>query len=675
MKFTKFHFWMICTALSLLLLASFIFLVLEKPTPQKEARIEAVWLLQENGERRAITLPFSERNAAGKNTYEYIVELKWRKNDNTRIHIIPDDYLQNITVNGQLMPEGKYSGPGRSDYHNGLIVDFASYLREGSNEILFRISDNGGAYGIDLKTKIPLKSSLQGLLFVLISLLVLALASLLLYRFKPGVQSSISLITLAYLFLPFLIFLAGWVKPVISIPMFAVLLYILFRMQKSFPDFWMPELHKRNLLKLIAIFCLILFWVYISGIGASVAQNTDHLHRNAVFQSLVEEDWPVIYSSNEHYHKPVALVYYFGFWLPSAVVGKLFGISAGSIAQMLWAAMGIFIFYCFFLAIFVRKIVFWPLIIFIFFSGLDILGIRLLGRDTSTVGSTEHLEWWASPFQYSSITTQIFWVFNQALPAWLAAVLLLLQKDNRFIVVIIALVLISSTLPFVGLLIIACAIIIKNICSENAPRITAAAFKDSMYRLFSFENVVGGGLIGLSSYFFLKTNIAGSKIALLSSHSTKGILFLWMLFFMVEAGLYILAIYKYQKGSYLYYVSAVSLAIIPFIRVGYFSDFCMRASIPVLVLLFFMVIDTLLKAFAAKDKMIIAVLALLLIIGSSTPYREIVRTTSTTVQNFHARRQIEAGSVDLSSGAQDNFCGYVKNTFFFDTIGRVPGKK
>jgi hypothetical protein len=229
-----------------------------------------------------------------------------------------------------------------------------------------------------------------------------------------------------YLFLPFVLFIIGWTKLFVSIPVLIVLAVCFCNMVRAFPKIWLPEISKDNLIK-TALF-VIFVWVYFSGIGRFVFQNSDHSSRNGLFQTLVTEEWPVIYFSPEHYKEPVALVYYFGFWLPAAIIGKIFGLTAGYFAQFFWASLGIFLFYYLIIAKYIKKIVFWPLLVLFFFSGLDILGMYLLGKKFSDISSTAHIEWWASypVFQFSSMTTQLFWVFNQAVPAWLATLVLLM---------------------------------------------------------------------------------------------------------------------------------------------------------------------------------------------------------------------------------------------------------
>lgn len=61
------------------------------------------------------------------------------------------------------------------------------------------------------------------------------------------------------------------------------------------------------------------------------------------------------------------------------------------------------------------------------------------------------LKWWEG-YQYSCMTTQLFGVFNQAIPAWLCTIMILSQKDNRSKAYIVACCMLHATFPFVGLL-------------------------------------------------------------------------------------------------------------------------------------------------------------------------------------------------------------------------------
>jgi hypothetical protein len=188
--FSKYRFWIGCVVFALLLVFSLVFL--EKVALRDEPKVLASYLLLDGRDdegggarnRRAITLPFFENSPVNRAVYEYIVEIEWKNSSVSHFRVIPDDYLESITVNGQLMAEERYSGPGRGDWNNGIVVDFDSYLHEGKNELLFRIADHGGRYGMDFRGAGLLHSHVRIAALTLCILLVLALVFWVLRRFR-----------------------------------------------------------------------------------------------------------------------------------------------------------------------------------------------------------------------------------------------------------------------------------------------------------------------------------------------------------------------------------------------------------------------------------------------------------------------------------------------------------
>lgn len=227
---------------------------------------------------------------------------------------------------------------------------------------------------------------------------------------SPKLSQIFYIIVYAYISLPVLIFFLFWLRRPIGIPaaLLVVLGVVICCREHQFPAITsiVPRaavsFHKG---KIAAVFLLVTFWVILSGIGGYVWQNSDHSVRNEIFQVMVEQPWPVYSNTPEH----TPLVYYIGFWLPSAAVGKLFGIQAGWLFQVLWTIGGILLCYAL-ICLKRKKISLWPLLLFICFSGLDVVGTMLVQTVTLDFFGSAHLEWWATQFQFSSMTTQLFWV-------------------------------------------------------------------------------------------------------------------------------------------------------------------------------------------------------------------------------------------------------------------------
>lgn len=126
----------------------------------------------------------------------------------------------------------------------------------------------------------------------------------------------------------------------------------------------------------------------------------------------------------------VALAYYFSWWLPVSALSKLFhlGNFGRNLLLYCWALSGILlVIYC--ISRYLGKCSYLVPIILIFFSGLDVIPFYLTN---SSVNFTDHIEWWAVFFQYSSNTSMLFWVFNQAIPVWCITALLLQSENSPY---------------------------------------------------------------------------------------------------------------------------------------------------------------------------------------------------------------------------------------------------
>ncbi len=484
-------------------------------------------------------------------------------------------------------------------------------------------------------------------------------------------------LTYVYLLLPFLIFAIGWFGKRYWIPIVPILLFCGWKSCKEADALWFPELTRENMFKICFIIVIIFAWVYYSGIGRLVFQNTDHTARNAIYEILVDYDWPIFnfevnYELFPEETTATSLIYYIGFWLPSAVFGKLFGVEAGYGFQVFWAVFGIVLVY-YFICARKEKLLIWPLVILIFFSGLDIIGQYLIGTDLFTLPNTQHIEWWAVPYQYSSMTTQLYWVFNQAVPAWVCTIFAYIQKNNRSLIFILVCCMLPGTFPFVGLLLLVIFWMFtreyqNEKWKDNKKRYLLCWKKDT----FTLQNILGGGIIGIISFLYLSANVSGQRIMTKSTFvSYANHLSKYMMFILVEVGIYFILLYKNNKKNKLYYFLLFCLCVIPPIRVGNAGDFCMRVSIPVLFILMIMIMDSLEQAKKKKEKTIFIGLCIALCIGAVTPLHEISRSYSETTNRLNNGEQLYENTLEsdrLLNGS--NFSGAVNDSVFFQYIAR-----
>lgn len=482
-----------------------------------------------------------------------------------------------------------------------------------------------------------------------------------------------------YLSLPIAIFFLGWIKLYIAAPLCVLLIIALYRATElSVPEPYTPDtaqlMMKGNLWKFAIAFGIIFFWVLIGGVGKFTYQFGDHTTRNGIFELLVNSRWPVIIDS-PHYDKPVGLIYYIGFWLPSALIGKCFGMTAGYLMQTIWASIGIFLLYYIVTVKFVRHVALWPLVVIIFFSGLDIVGKYIMGEDLLSIISNnrDHIEWWIGfPYlQYSSMTTQLFWVFNQAVPIWLCTVVIITQKNNRAIILIFATAMLYGVLPAMGIAVLVLFIGGNSFILALKQKPLATSLRGLISDHLTFENYVGV-VIALIFMAYFSGNLVSQSGSFRSWTDFSGVLVMVIVFFAVEAGFYLAVIAHSHKRNHLfYYVIVMLFFICPWYIIGIYNDFCMRASIPAIVILMCLVIDSLSKAKESNSRKMTAVIICLLIIGSITPLNEIVRSVSYTIETEKSDRPQGIYSINPieDNRIRDQYYGYSDN-IFFKYIGR-----
>ena len=426
-------------------------------------------------------------------------------------------------------------------------------------------------------------------------------------------------ITILYLTLPFIIFCMGWLRLFIAIPTIAIILWATWQLLKQTPTNQFTFHFSRFTFYLLLITAL---WTLLSGVGGYAFQNWDHHWRNAVLHDLINYDWPVFYSTPES--GPIKmLVYYVGYWLPSALVGKILGWQAANFFLFLWTWLGILL-VTYHLGNFLKTSPVKAILLLIFFSGMDALGTLFLAPEYPTLfPAVTHLEIWSGGLQYSSITTQLFWVFNQAVPAWLCIAALITlnsgeesQADTRSTLAILwSLCFFFAPLASIGLL----------------PYLLIEIFKQtdfkSPFKKLRLDALLAAGIIFLLSSFFFTSNTAAQSRGF-QPLAIKD----FLIFFMLEGGIFwlLLAPLKWRDPRWM--VTGLLLAIIPFIQLGSGNDFVMRASIAPLFYLMIMVGEVIFQN--TSPRILRFTFYFLLLLGSLTPLYEINRSVYRTYEYY-----------------------------------------
>lgn len=485
----------------------------------------------------------------------------------------------------------------------------------------------------------------------------------------------IHILSVAYITLPAVLFCANWLNTVFGIILSLLFLALAFMLCKEYTT----QQAALNIDKkyIVAVLAIVLIWVYFSGIGGYSFQNGDYYVRNPIWRDLYTQPWPITYDmanqseivQNICGKDKVAFVYYFAFWLPPAAISKLLcaGEMLSNIILYLWAVLGVLL-VVLETTIYVKQCKLAFLIIFIAFSGIDILPyiVRAMFEHTLSIANLAagHKEWWAGGFQYSSNTTLLYWVFNQAIPIWLITALLLNLQSNWKSLALCSLAFLYSPFATFGIIPLAVAsVFIKN-----------RKWKDAI----TFLNIIVPVVVFVVWRSFYLSNSGSVSVNgfIWNVNKDSYLLLRYIVFIAVEIGIYFIII-RHKLKSYDYLAVAIaSLLLLPVYKITPANDFVMRSSIPALFILTLSCIRFYLEEPKSHAKRL---LVITLLLGVCNPASEIIRSLYNTARGITDNQEFIYSFANIRS-TEENwiricnrqfFAHNYKDTFFFKYIGRT----
>jgi hypothetical protein len=419
---------------------------------------------------------------------------------------------------------------------------------------------------------------------------------------------------LLYLALPNFIFLAGWLRTpyavLASLVLAAGLASALARARISWG---LPHPRAVFLVIVAAGFA----WAAFGGAGHLVYANPhDWRVRDALLADLVFGQWPPSYGGTDS--EPIILRTALGYFLPAALTGKLFGPALAHLALYVWTGLGTAVFLL--LLPLPQRFggrLLLLLAVVILFSGMDLIGQLL---DKGVPKPAEHIEWWSGAFQYSSMSTQLFWVPNHALPAWIATALIYRhwQRPEAYpaSILMVALLLIWTPFAAVGVAPFVAFQMANRLRQRQTLFTGIAVLAASATLLYLLGRLLTLDVAAMP----LDTPLAGAPdlFRFLAQYVKFGLLEFAIL------ALLLLAVLRHSFG--LFWIAFAMLALLPLVRFGPSNDLVMRASIPALVLLLILVLRVLeeipaRETFGAPS----LVLATALLVGAFTAFNEFWR--------------------------------------------------
>lgn len=385
---------------------------------------------------------------------------------------------------------------------------------------------------------------------------------------------------LCWLALPPVMFLFGWfnrIASVIAVTLLAVALVRIVRAVKvdttrTCALFHPVRLSRSYLLSLLLLLLLMIF----CGHGGIVRQGWDWQFRNAVFFDLVDHQWPVVYDTAS----PRALCYYFAYFLPGALVSKITGlILPGDIVQLLYGFWGAAIAFTLVCSVAGGRVRWWMPVLMILFAGCDTAASTLLALRTP-VG-----DWWTKPlfiydyYKSYSFVEQISQIFNQSIACWVALPLIYAwRRRPEFMLPVYAVLCVFAPLPSVGIALAAAYWCLRRPSS-----------------LLSVGGVAAFLTAGLTASFYL-SNLNASSPSVTPTLSSGRIMFLGLWFLIWGVGIWLPFIWGRIKGNVTFLLLLVPALFIPLFAVGDSADLGLRASIPLMIFIFYALIGELAKS-------------------------------------------------------------------------------
>jgi hypothetical protein len=270
-------------------------------------------------------------------------------------------------------------------------------------------------------------------------------------------------------------------------------------------------------------------------------------------------------------------------------------------------------------------------------------------------------------------------VYNQALPAWIATLLLLSRPMDFGWYALLGLAAFPfSPMPFVGLFFLMGCMFVGQLAKGFGKEDFAKRAKALVCSCFTPENLLACAALLPSFGLYFMSNQASSE----GGFMMQLFFYAWgpakalsrlILFWLIEFGALALVIAPRYKKHPVFVIACVSLLLAPMFRLGFKADFSMRASIPGLTVLCAYATHMLLDCFARRAfKTEAVLLAALLALGAITPMLEFERGAYKVMQTGTPFLTADPFKTVLHEDADTfNFiCNDVNNSTFYKHFAR-----
>jgi hypothetical protein len=383
---------------------------------------------------------------------------------------------------------------------------------------------------------------------------------------------SLKISTILYLLIPSVLFLLTWIHLWIGIP---CVLFIVFYTWKIFQDGAFSDtetaISTQNILLCLGISIALNF---LLGIGEFRYQTYDFQANNFKYYDLITHDLPVYYAKQQTY-----LCYYTGYYLPSALLAKVFGIESCRYFSFIWSVLGLWI-VMLWISTFINKNQWILLIIVILFANIWVM-LKVLS----------HFEFFQDYIHDSYIQLNHFklitetlvknyaWATQHTLPACLGACMMIdvfrnktSDNDLKIMLLMLFSTMFWSPLTTIGLFPFVAFCFLKNIKS---------LFNSSNWHNLRLMVLLILSFSPLLLYFISTEGIHNNNTEFIWQTGVS----IWWIFYLIYIfsnfvgwGLFL----KYHQTPYptLWKIAVIFPCLIAFYRIGIYNDFNIRVSFP-----------------------------------------------------------------------------------------------
>ncbi len=449
-------------------------------------------------------------------------------------------------------------------------------------------------------------------------------------RRLPGISVNskvLTVITILYIYIPVMFFVAGFTKWYISIPTLFVTGMSVGAMIFSFLGMELLPVSGKtsgdavegtesvassaisksgesdvnvtekaihiDAVTLVIVFAVFIAICILSGWGGIYPQSGDWYKHNAVLSDLTVNDWPVYYTMFDD----CMLTYYLGQYIIPALTGKLFGsFMVSNYMMAVWGILGLYLVYLNLVRVVnagTRKKQLVTMLFLLFFGGaLSVAQIVLTGIYGEFMNSLGSYHWILVKnimLQYRNNYVMLRWVFPQCIVPWLVCIMLFENRRRvEYYVTLVLPVLLYGSFSFVALFVTAVAECTILVLSK----------KVNFKKVVSLSNLLVGISLGSILFFYFLGNLQVEKPYESSFrwqlYSARNI-WVYIVFCLFMFGIHAIIVYKDNAKNSFWYISVAILLFLPFCRMGLCNDVVMSTSIPAQFFILIMVLQTLFR--------------------------------------------------------------------------------